>query len=366
MTTIFEHIVSRRLSHQYEDVATEALAFILDRDQAARDALIDLLRSAQPALSPTLVFSAQDAHAGSRPDLAGRGPDGAREVFIENKFWAGLTEGQPVAYLNLLAARGAPTLLVFVVPDARAETLWAELMRRARAASPVQDLPAPSGFVRLAHTGLGPHLGLTTWKKLLTSIALATAGDPALQSDLAQLRGLCDRADAEAFVPLASTELTDQRVPTRILQFTDIAEKAVGVAIERGKLSTEGLRATHFWDGMGRYIRFGNRHGVGAWFGVDLSSWRTHGRTPLWARFGPGGFGRGTVVGPMLRQWSVESGRAVFVTADAHVFVGLDLEAGVEQDQVIDGVADQLVALHSALANVPRTTEEAVPEDAKA
>lgn len=56
MATIFEHIVSRRLSQQYEDVATDALAFILDRDEAAREALVELLRSAQPHLSPSLMF----------------------------------------------------------------------------------------------------------------------------------------------------------------------------------------------------------------------------------------------------------------------------------------------------------------------
>jgi hypothetical protein len=255
MTTIFEHIVSRRLSQQYEDVATDALAFILDRDKAAREALVELLRSAQPGLSSGLVFSAQDAHAGSR---SGRMRSGRRSRGLHREQILGGFDGGAAGRL----------------------------------------LEAPRG---------------TT------------------SADVARLRR---------------------------------AERACGDRVAR--VEAQGPCRTHFWDRTGRYVRFGDNHGVGAWFGIDLSMWRNHGRTPLWVRFWPGAFGHGEVVGPELRRWSVDSGRAVFITADAQVSVGVDLETGVEQDEVIDGVVGQLAALQEVLANVPRTSDEAVPEEAKA
>jgi hypothetical protein len=48
---------------------------------------------------------------------------GTPRVFIENKFWAGLTENQPVAYLRLLAQYASPTVLLTVVPASRLETV---------------------------------------------------------------------------------------------------------------------------------------------------------------------------------------------------------------------------------------------------
>lgn len=60
MAALFEHIVSRRLSQEYENVATEALTFIVHEDQKAHDAFVELLRGAQPDLDRNLVFSTQE------------------------------------------------------------------------------------------------------------------------------------------------------------------------------------------------------------------------------------------------------------------------------------------------------------------
>ena len=51
---------------------------------------------------------------------------GAERLFIENKFWAGLTENQPAGYLDRLRAEGGAVLL-FVVPTKRLPILWPEL-----------------------------------------------------------------------------------------------------------------------------------------------------------------------------------------------------------------------------------------------
>ena len=48
---------------------------------------------------------------------------------MEAKFWAGLTENQPNAYLARLPLDERPAVLLFVAPEARLETLWPELRR---------------------------------------------------------------------------------------------------------------------------------------------------------------------------------------------------------------------------------------------
>ena len=49
-------------------------------------------------------------------------------MLIEAKFWAGLTDNQPIAYLERLPSN-TPSALLFIAPTARLEILWNELRR---------------------------------------------------------------------------------------------------------------------------------------------------------------------------------------------------------------------------------------------
>ncbi len=128
MSTVFSFIVQKRLSQENENVATEALAFILDSSERGRSGLMKLLRGIAPDL-PTLRFRTQQTEGVARPDMWGLDGDTPR-VFVEYKFWAGLTENQPVEYLRLLKGYPAPTLLLVVVPAARLETEAYRVRRR--------------------------------------------------------------------------------------------------------------------------------------------------------------------------------------------------------------------------------------------
>src|ERR1035441_823681 len=116
MNTVFSHIVQKRLSRENENVATEALAYILGYSEAARNGMMKLLRGV--AKMPELRFRTQQTEVSShpdmrgcqtevnsRPDMHGCDNDGIPRVFVENKFWAGLTKNQPVSYLRALAIR---------------------------------------------------------------------------------------------------------------------------------------------------------------------------------------------------------------------------------------------------------------------
>ncbi|MFH1928244.1 MAG: hypothetical protein ABIK79_08775, partial [Chloroflexota bacterium] len=96
METVFSYIVQKRFSQETEDVATDALAFILDSNESARAGMMKLLRGLAPDL-PSLWFRTQQAKDQTRPDMAGYDGNELR-VYVENKFWAGLTDRQPVDY----------------------------------------------------------------------------------------------------------------------------------------------------------------------------------------------------------------------------------------------------------------------------
>jgi len=86
MSTVFSHIVQKRFSQENENIATDALAFIVQSSEAARSGLMRLLRGIASDL-PSLQFRTQQSDDGSRPDMWGYDVTTPR-VFIESNFGA--------------------------------------------------------------------------------------------------------------------------------------------------------------------------------------------------------------------------------------------------------------------------------------
>jgi hypothetical protein len=108
-SSLFGHLATRFGSHP-ENLATEALNYILGRSDEARDALVRFARLTVPALEGELRFRTQDflSDDGAIPDLVGVGKGGATPLVIEAKFDAGLTDNQPVTYLRRLPPASVP------------------------------------------------------------------------------------------------------------------------------------------------------------------------------------------------------------------------------------------------------------------
>jgi len=106
MQTVFSYIIRKQFSSEYENVATEALAYILNSSESARKGMMKVLRNIAPDM-PDLQFRTQQTEGSLqtedniRPDMTGYHESETR-VFFENKFWAGLTENQPISYLDKL------------------------------------------------------------------------------------------------------------------------------------------------------------------------------------------------------------------------------------------------------------------------
>ena len=65
---------------------------------------------------------------GTRPDMAGYDGDGRKRLLVESKFWAALGSGQP-GYIDQFD-HSESAVLLFIAPEARTETLWAEICRQ--------------------------------------------------------------------------------------------------------------------------------------------------------------------------------------------------------------------------------------------
>jgi hypothetical protein len=349
--------VQKRLSQENENVATESLAFIVRSSKGAQSGLLKLLRGIAPDL-PSLQFRTQQTDGSARPDMWGFDGSSTPRVFIENKFWAGLTENQPVEYLRLLAGKPDPAVLLVVVPESRLETVWQQFGHRLADAGLSRSLLNQlAGVSRAEAIDFGsalankPILAVTSWAKLLSAIEAELTDEPHSRSDLFQLRALCDAADN--YAPFSTTELTNQRTPSFILQLNSVVQRAVDLGVTEEVLRTKGLNPTHFWEGPGRYTRFANGSNIIAWFGTDFRLWRDRGSTPLWLVFSPDLGGRALEVRAVLEPWTQRNGIACSVESDGEFSVGIAVAAGAEPQEVSRRIVDRLKEVAAELSRLP-------------
>jgi hypothetical protein len=361
MQTVFSHIIQKRFSQEKEDVATDALAYILESSDAARRGMTKLLRGIIPDL-PQLRFKTQQAEGTIRPDMWGFA-DTEPRAFLENKFWAGLTDNQPISYLKQLAAFSQPTVLLVVAPAARERTLWRELSRRLLDAGiSTSERDRAAGVVRSVATQLGPVLALTSWTSVLSVLEHESVDDPSARGDLAQLRALCDAADLDAFTPVSGEELSDQRTPAFVLQLGSIIQEAVDLAVQQNVLSIRRLNPQASWERIGRYARMSGEQGVGVWFGIHFGLWKSHGMTPLWLVFHEGEFGRATEVRPLVEPWAAKN-RILTATTNRDFAVALEIPVGEEKANVIRSLVDDLKPIAAVVDALPQKQSARLGEE---
>ncbi len=350
--TLFGHLATRFGTHP-ENLATEALGYILRRSSHAREALCAMLAQVGVAAPASLTFRNQVAgDDDAQPDLVGLDEAGRQRLLIEAKFWAGLTERQPVTYLGRLPKDGGA--LVVVAPGARVTLLWAELVRRCQNAglSAEQVKPALDEANLLALVD-GRKLVILSWRILLDFLVLhlESADDRATREDVVQLRGLCARMDNEAFLPLMSEELTTQ-VYRRVIQFGSIVNDVAGLLIEKKLANNKGLRSAAANGHYGRYLSL---KGVGVFLICDVRKWMKFASTPLWLSV----YGRKwrnndpVPVRQALASLERMNPPRMFMAGDGYPTVPLFVPLGEERDGVIKSVLQQVEHVATLLDVLP-------------
>ena len=263
--TLLAHL-SWRFHPRMEEVAVEALAYILNRYPASRGALAELLERAVPGMSLSAQPFETEASApdGTRPDVLQKGDEGTERIFIEAKFYAGLTPNQPVSYLERLPNKPV-SALVFLAPSERVEELWLELLRRVADGGMTHAKVRPNCA---AIAGTGKHLLITNWTNLLDGMKEQLQDPGSGLADLRQLRGLVQFAKSGEEKAARPGEELVRRV-------TEMGKAS-------GWLHTDGLNVTRRWYGFGRYACLGHRYQLGVWLGVNSDLDEEFGTPNLW------------------------------------------------------------------------------------
>ena len=241
-----------------EPAATQALTHILNSSPDIARSFVRILRPANVHFEPGRI-KAELAHEDGRPDLTIHDIHGRVRAIVENKFWAGLTDAQPVSYLRDLPD-DPPASLLFIVPQRRVATVWNELkLRCTQEGLEWEDIPGESNPT-CARVGSRAML-ITSWTHILGRLldAARAGGHDAVRHDILQLRGLTSRMDADAFLPIRADEVTDQETAHRLLNYSDLIEDITQKLKVSGLADTKRLLPTHGWYNAGRYLRVHGR-----------------------------------------------------------------------------------------------------------
>ena len=116
---------------KHENVVSAALEYMLSHHKSASRGLHSLVRKGCADFVQVERFLCQPQNQPeAHPDLVGRDGDGPVRLVIEAKFFAGLTEQQPNGYIALLPEKG-PSVLLFLVPQRKLDTLWPKICSKA-------------------------------------------------------------------------------------------------------------------------------------------------------------------------------------------------------------------------------------------
>lgn len=345
-----------RMARSPEDVATEGVAYVLSRSEAARTLVQEMAADwAQGPLRDITSFRSQVSSTdNSRPDIEAHDAERVPVVIFENKFWAGLTEAQPVAYLHRLEPRGG--VLCFVAPTERLRLLWPDVVQRAAAVFPDLQVVRDEAHLKLARVGGGRVLAITSWAFLLGQIsrALEAHGDTALVADVRQLMGLAARMETTGFVPFTVTDLT---APTgrHVMQFCSVVDAVVASILPEDWASKKGLKASAGSGWYGHYIKL---RGHPSLLTFSARMWAEHGQSPIWLRlFSP----QWKFPEALERVVAGHLGNDAFVPFRDGVWHGLwlpmPLLEGCDRDAVVDHIARHL---RSIVEMLPELTTPAV------
>ena len=135
---------------------------------------------------------------------------------------------------------------------------------------------------------------------------------------------------SDVFSPLSAVELTDARVPRRLLNYGGLIDPIADRLVADPAASTQAANAHRF----GRWLRVHDRFDV--YLVVSLTLWRNHGVTPLWCKCSSH-----KDLAHQL-QARFDGARVDGSGKWANVCIPIRLTAGVERDRVLDDAVRQM------------------------
>ena len=187
-------------------------------------------------------------------------------------------------------------------------------------------------------------MSIISWRSLLNLLFERSGGEPLVQENIHQLRGLADRMDSEEVLPFSAEEL-GPKFPRRTMDLIRLVNEALNHGWDDGWISPNGASWRRGTDdsGTGWYLRFTDSDQF-AWFGIFYWLWARGDceDTPLWVQL------RGCSSAALN-----EIERVLDVKATDDINIPINLRVGALYEDVLGDVVSQLERISEALKAVP-------------
>ena len=264
--------------------------------------------------------------------MAGTDADGNEVILCEAKFYAGLTENQPLTYLKRLRSENGAGL-VFICPKDRMISLWATLVDKCKDQNIVQN----NDFcISVDDT----RMTIVCWEEIISNLSrTADAVEQGALADIEQLRGYCEQIISNSFQPFKSEELGVDMAKRyeQLMYVLDRTWDAI-VADKSIEADMNGLRTTPHRHGYRRYCRLNGLEGD---ICLDLDLWTNdkYEDTPYWVGFRNSEW-KETKMGSILVS-PVPVTRKFF-SRSGFIYLAIDVPCGVVEDDAVEAVKRQI------------------------
>ncbi len=270
-----------RIKGSQEDIATFSLGYILEQSVLLNEVFTKLISDRlNIETDGRLIYRCQDADTEfGRPDIAAY-QNGQLKILCEAKFYAGLTENQPVSYLKRLSSVN-DSGLIFICPRNRIISLWDKIRANAAQAG-MKEKRISETLVCYEHV----HMAIISWSEILSElIRNAAEREPERLGDLKQLEGFCQQIDSESFIPFRPEDFGAQ-IARDIDRYYQVVDEVFEKLLSHKELNpqTRGLRKSPRWQGYSQYIQL-REFGVSIDFLRKLWKSQTSIDTPFWCHF---------------------------------------------------------------------------------
>jgi len=321
-----------------EPAATQALHYILTSSDDTARAFLEMLHPAGIKFEHGDIWS-ETGDAESRPDLTIQDKKGEIRILVENKFWAGLTEAQPVRYLGQLPEDG-PSALLFIVPIFRRDEVWGKIKSRCQEAGIVCGDDNSQDGLRWMEIHPQKKILITSWRYMLDQLLNNCDSG---RDDIIQLKGLIETVNDD-WRPFENHELNKVNLG-RLKDYRNLIDNVTEKLKERKIADTKGLNRFTIKGEPGRYLKLHDKFDVGLIIRSGLCS-KSGGITIFWCYCYKGKVSKSGLEGQLQKIPSVFKD-ALAVGKD--VYIPIRLKANVDIDKNSEDAAKQIIDIADKL-----------------
>jgi len=331
-----------RIKGSQEDIASEGLRYILQNSDLSKSIINSQIKSKTNIQLPELNYVSQASKIDlGRTDISGIDINGNEIIIFEAKFWASLTENQPISYLKRLPFN---SVLIFICPSLRKNSLYIELDKKLKEQK--LEFETDENLLKFELED-NKFILIQSWTEILLPIKtiLQANNKDNLVSDIDQILGFCEVIDKNSFIPLTDKDLSPE-IGRSISSFFELVNEVIS-ELSKSKYYSRGTLTEGKPKEFG-YYKYRNYNGYIITFGLNFGYWAKLADTPFWLQVDGPDFKQTPELKIKLKSVSSIISKPIFET-NADLFFPIYPAKYEDKNSVIKNMVEQIDEIFNEL-----------------